>query len=408
MKICQINVVYGVGSTGKIVRDVHSSLQKMGEVSTVITPQKSPFTSESGVHVVSYKWLSYASAIFRRGLGMQYDWATIQTCRIIRHLKRIKPDIVHLHCINGNDINIYMLLSYLAKHHIKTIYTLHAEFPYTGGCGHAYDCERWKNGCGRCPILKEATQSPIIDGTHRTWMKLHTTYQKFNKSELLFTAVSPWLKNRAEDAPLLKGIKKEVVMNGVDVSVFHCNNNNTWHEKLNIQADTKVILHVTASFYPHQQNLKGGKYILELANKLSDENVVFVVAANRGDDSNLPFNVFYVGRTNSQKDLAELYSEANLTIVTSSRETFSMPVAESLCCGTPVVGFKAGGPESIAIKNYSEFVDYGDVESLKKVVKKFLATDYNQIDISKLAQQMYSKEVMTSNYIKLYQSMLGK
>ena len=38
-----------------------------------------------------------------------------------------------------------------------------------------------------------------------------------------------------------------------------------------------------------------------------------------------------------------------------------MVTAESLCCGTPVVGFKAGAPEQIAIKEFSEFVEYGDL-----------------------------------------------
>ena len=39
----------------------------------------------------------------------------------------------------------------------------------------------------------------------------------------------------------------------------------------------------------------------------------------------------------------QLYSAVDLTLITSQRETFSMPVAESLCCGTPVVGFDTGG-----------------------------------------------------------------
>ena len=43
-----------------------------------------------------------------------------------------------------------------------------------------------------------------------------------------------------------------------------------------------------------------------------------------------------------------------------------MIVAESLCCGTPVVGFKAGAPEQITIKEYSEFSEFGNIEILKE------------------------------------------
>ena len=41
--------------------------------------------------------------------------------------------------------------------------------------------------------------------------------------------------------------------------------------------------------------------------------------------------------------LAEYYSLVDVTVITSFHETFSMVVAESLSCGTPIVGFKAGG-----------------------------------------------------------------
>ena len=40
MKICQINCIYGSGSTGKIVRDIHITLKKEGIESIVIAPLK--------------------------------------------------------------------------------------------------------------------------------------------------------------------------------------------------------------------------------------------------------------------------------------------------------------------------------------------------------------------------------
>lgn len=71
-----------------------------------------------------------------------------------------------------------------------------------------------------------------------------------------------------------------------------------------------------------------------------------------------------LGKITDQELLAKYYSMADVTLLTSKKETFSMVTAESLCCGTPVVGFKAGAPEQIAIKEFSEFVEYGDLNSL--------------------------------------------
>ena len=116
---------------------------------------------------------------------------------------------------------------------------------------------------------------------------------------------------------------------------------------------------------------KGGWYFVELAKRMPQYQFC-IVASTYSDIDNLPLIILFWGRTNGQKELAELYNRADVTVLTSRRETFSMVTAESLCCGTPIVGFKAGGPESIAIPTYSEFVDQGDLDALCRVVEKFL------------------------------------
>ena len=89
-------------------------------------------------------------------------------------------------------------------------------------------------------------------------------------------------------------------------------------------------------------------------------------------------------------------------MVTGKRETFSMPVAESLCCGTPAVGFKAGGPETITIPEFSEFVEYGDLDSLYDAALRFLNSENDTETISKEAIAKYDKKEMVNNYIQIY------
>ena len=57
----------------------------------------------------------------------------------------------------------------------------------------------------------------------------------------------------------------------------------------------------------------------------------------------------YKRQVEDQSELAAFYSLADVTLLTSEKETFSMVCAESLCCGTPVVGFQAGAPEGISL-----------------------------------------------------------
>lgn len=405
MKIVQINCVYGDGSTGKLTRDIHLSLLSNGIESRVAYPFSNRKWEEKGLYSFSSTYESHLSAAYRRLTGRQFDGAFFQTKRLIRYLVWEKPDVVHIQCINGNSINVYMLLSFLAKNNISTVYTLHAEFPYTGGCGHAFECEKWKSGCGKCPILREATQSVCIDGTSRTWRQQYRAYQLFEEDKLHIVAVSPWLLNRAKESMLLRRFPMIAIYNGVDTSIFRYRKSNI-RKTYNILPTTKLILHVTAIFNSNVQDLKGGRYIIELAEQNTD--YVFVVAANHGKVENLPSNVIYLGRTKTQIELAEWYSAADLTIVTSKRETFSMPVAESMCCGTPVVGFKAGGPETIAIPEYSTFVEYGDIKKLNNAIHESLERLERKDIIERAAQNVYGKDVMCSEYLKLYREILEK
>ena len=108
--------------------------------------------------------------------------------------------------------------------------------------------------------------------------------------------------------------------------------------------------------------------IVQLANMLPNIRFVVVCLNNQVKEDELPINIHLWGAAKNREELASLYSAANVTLVLSKRETYSMVTAESLCCGTPVVGFLAGGPESIAIEKFSTFVEYGDLNAIKEAI----------------------------------------
>ena len=97
---------------------------------------------------------------------------------------------------------------------------------------------------------------------------------------------------------------------------------------------------------------------------------------------------------------------ADVTVITSKKETFSMICAESLCCGTPVAAFKAGGPETIALADYSAFADYGDMDALINCISNFFNINTESQEISLLAQKKFDKQVMSEEYIDIYNKAL--
>jgi hypothetical protein len=147
-----------------------------------------------------------------------YGGCFFSTNKLISIIKKEKPDVVHLHCINGYFVNIYRLVSWLNKSKIKTVLTLHAEFMHTANCGHALECDKWKTGCGKCPRLKKETKSLLIDSTHRSWVKMKKAFDGFEN--LVVTSVSPWLMERAKQSPILADKNHTVVYNGLDTNVF--------------------------------------------------------------------------------------------------------------------------------------------------------------------------------------------
>lgn len=400
MKILQVNCVYKKGSTGKITYDIHSELLKQG-IESVVCYGRGEKINEPHVYKTCGEVYSKINHLLSEFTGVMYGGCFFSTNKLIKIIKKEKPDVVHLQCINGYFVNIYRLVSWLKKHDIKTVLTLHAEFMYTANCGHALDCDKWQTGCGHCPRLKQETKSFLIDGTHKSWMKMKKAFDGFNDN-LIVTSVSPWLMERAKLSPILNGKKHEVVLNGVNTDVFHFYDTAELRSQMGLTG-VKVIFHATPSFDDNIKSLKGGYYVLKLAEKMLDENVKFVVAGNHPEGLKVPPNVILLGKVSDQELLAKYYSMADITLLTSKKETFSMVTAESLCCGTPVVGFKAGAPEQIAIPEYSSFVDFGDLESLQEEMEKFLAESFLKIDIALTSNGKYAKQTMTENYLKIYE-----
>lgn len=400
MKVLQVNCVYKKGSTGKIVYDIHRVLQEQGIDSVVCYGRgermDDAFRVCSDVH-------GKVNHLIARLSGLMYGGCLLSTNKVIRFIKKEKPDIVHLHCINGYFVNIYRLITWLRKHHMPTVLTLHAEFLHTANCGHAFECEGWMDGCKSCPRWRSETESLFLNRTSSSWKKMRRAFDGFQ--ELRVASVSPWLMERAKRSPILSRFEHSVVLNGIDTDIFKPTDVCELRSRY-VNEGQKLIFYATASFSDDPGHVKGGYYVLKLAERLKNENIKILVAAGISEKQiDWPENICFLGSIHDQKLLAQYYAAADVCLLTSKRETFSMPTAESLSCGTPVVGFEAGAPETICLSEYCRFVPYGDVGALVQAVKEYLCEPKNP-QIARKAREKYAKENMAQHYIDLYRKML--
>ena len=395
MKVIQVNCVYNSGSTGKIVYDICGGLKNKGH-EFVVCYGRGKKVDESNVYKVSTELEAKIHSALWRLFGLQFGFSPIATAKTINIIKKEKPDAVHLHCLNGNFINVYRLLNFLKKQNIKTILTLHAEIMHTAGCDHAYDCEKWKTECCDCPKIDGKFSKYFRDDAKYCYRKMQKAFKGFN--DLTVIGVSEWLTQRAKLSPIFpENVHFETIHNGVNTDVFTKSDFEELYEKYNIPGDKKIVLHVTPNF---NYAIKGGEYVLQAAKKMPEYQ--FVIVGFNDDKSILPSNVLPINHTDSKEEMAKFYSLADVTLLTSKRETFSMVVAESLCCGTPVVGFLAGAPETITIPEYSSFAEFGNVELLCEKIKKILSIKFDKQEISDKARKKYAFINMVKKYISMY------
>ena len=120
MKVLQVNCVYRKGSTGAIVHDLHTQLLELG-IESVVCYGRGAQIQEEKVHKVCGELYSKFNNLLTRFTGMMYGGCFFSTGRLLHVIRKEKPDIVHLHCLNGFCVNVYQLLNFLAKRNIKTV-----------------------------------------------------------------------------------------------------------------------------------------------------------------------------------------------------------------------------------------------------------------------------------------------
>lgn len=389
-----INCKYS--STGKIVYDLYTNLNQNGHTAA-IAYGRGELVKEKNILKFSSNIEVYFHAFMARITGLNGYFSYFATRRLIHFIEEFKPDVVHLNDMHGYFVNIFTLIKYLKKKKIKTIWTFHCEYMYTGKCGHSDDCEKWKHTCGNCPYLKHYPKSLFFDFTKKMLQDKKENFHDFN--HLTIVTPSSWLANRVKQS-FFYDREIAVIHNGIDTHDIFLP---TEYESLKIKhniTNEKVVLAVAPNIMSEN---KGGRYVLELAKQMKRESVIFILLGVEDWKLELGSNVIGLEKIKNQKELAAYYSMADVFLICSKKETYSMTCVESLCCGTPVVGFLAGGPESIAIKEYSEFVTYGDIDELSLALHHWLdkkkEITYN---IAETARKKYAGENMYEQYLKLY------
>ena len=401
MRILYINVICKHGSTGKITYDLYTQCKDDGH-EAVVCYGRGAKLKEPDVYKFGLDWETNVHALLTRLTGVNGCWSFFSTRRLLRFMDQFKPDVVHLHEPHAYFVNLQQLYDYFAKRNIPLVYTFHCEYAYTGKCGYAYDCERWKTGCGNCPQVREYPASFFFDFTKQMFRRKQAQWENLKK--VVITTPSGWLADRVR-CSFLKDRDIRVVYNGVDTkNVFYRRDTKALREEHGL-TDEKIVLTVAPKLMGER---KGGRWVVQLARQMKDENIKFIMVGIEDMSQKFPDNVIPIARTANQHKLAEYYSMADCFVICSDKETFSMTCAESLCCGTPIAGFCSGAPETVFLQPHAVFGTYGDLDELEKNVKLQLNAAFDRDKLAKEMQQLYSRDSMYENFMNIYKELTNE
>ena len=330
--------------------------------------------------------------------GLNGSFNIINTYLYLNKLNKIKPDLIHLHNLCDNYINVNMLFKYIKKHNIPVIWTLHDAWAYTGRCN-GYACDKWKQGCGNCPKLKAYPPTLFIDNSASTYKKRNKLYNSIDS--LTIVTPSKWLSDLGKYS-FFKDKNIQVINNGINLDIFKPIDSD-FRKEYNIE-DKYLILGLA---YDWKDPRKGLEDFIKLSSTLPNNYQIVLVGTNDEIDAILPKNIISIHKTHNQEELVKIYSTADVFVSPTKADNFPTVNIEALACGTPVITYDAGGSKESISDKCGTYVNINDIDTLQKeIIHACEDRPYKKEDCIKQSKKynMYDK---FNEYVSLYNKILN-
>ena len=404
MKIVEINA-FADGSTGNIMMQIAKRARQLQQkaitFSTIVfsvkgVPQKQHIPEHHYFSSYIENFIHYSLAQCTDGNGLFSVFATI---RLIKQIKKIKPDILQLHNLHEYCISFPLLFRYIRKERINTVWTFHDCWAFTGHCMHFdyAECERWKTGCGKCR-QKHINPRCRVERSRYLWQKKKKCFT--SADTLTIVTPSEWLAGLVRQS-FLQSFPVKVIHNGIDTEVFSPVKSD-FREK-NRLTDKHIVLGVASDWGV----MKGLDVFVKMSCDLKETYKVVLIGVDEALEKQLPANIYCIRRTQDKHELASIYTAADVFANPTREDTFPTVNIEALACGTPVVTYNTGGSPEILDKTCGSVVNKDDYLSfMKEIIRICEEKPYQKDNCIKRAEQ-FRAENSYNEYISLYERIYG-
>lgn len=403
MKILQINVTCGSGSTGVIAVEIADFLKTRGHESYIAYGQGStnyPHSYKIGTDLEN-RFHAFFNTRIKGEEGSGTYWGTK---KFIRWIETIRPDIIHIHNLHSNFLNYDLFFSFLSYGHIPVVWSFFDCWPFTGKCTHFTEagCRKWQTECGSCPQLHTSgAKTWFFDKTRKLFRQKKCWFTQLN---LNIIVCSNWLKGEVEKS-FLKDFPIHMIYNWIDVNKFKELHSHDVYQKYGLDSSKKILVSVSAFWGDNTTRLEDA---LRLASILPQEYQL-VIIGSKPSKRELLSNMVHIDYVNGVEELSKLYSSAMAFVGFSVEDTFGKVFAETMLCGTPAVVFNATAcPEVVGDAGYA--VPPHDVEQMLEKVLEIdeKGREYYSEKCKNHVRRQYDYETNVGKYVKLYEEILLK
>ena len=174
---------------------------------------------------------------------------------------------------------------------------------------------------------------------------------------------SQWLADLLKES-FLKAYPVEVHRNTIDETVF-MPTEGSFREKYALQ-DKRIVLGVAGVW----DRRKGLSEFMKLAAMLDERYAIVLVGLTQEQIDQLPAGVVGIRRTESAKELAAIYTAADVFVNPTFEDNYPTVNLEAQACGTRVITYATGGAPETIWRADSCVVPAGDLEALKKRIEE--------------------------------------
>lgn len=306
-----------------------------------------------------------------------------------------QADVIHLHWVNQGFLSTNDLKR-IVQSGKRIVWTLHDQWPYTGICHYADNCDRYLHHCHFCPLLKAPRHHDL------SYQLFRKKWALWRKAHITFVGCSQWITEDAQFSPLTRGSRIVHIPNAIPTDIFHPMDKQEARKMFNLPQDARIVLFSSQKVTDER---KGLRFLAEACKSLRREKITLVVAGNTSKELQSLFSqpLHSVGYISDERRMAALYAAADVFVTPSQQDNLPNTIAEAMSCGTPCVGFRVGGiPEMIHHTQDGYVAHYLNTPDLAEGIRYALAHPELREAAAKYARETYNEHRVARLYIEEY------